>query len=237
MASTPQVLAVDDEPEFLELMVDTLSDEGRFDVVPAESATGALETLEKLRVDCVVTDSIELDSGEPLVSAVRERDATMPLIYHTGKEWEAVSEEVVATGVSDYIQKGTGSLTEVARRVDVLVENDPDATIGAPGSDDGYSIPELDTDGGDWARIGGFDPEGEVSLGVLVADSVADYLDRSTESFSLYDSVDAEALERLVLTRRGGTARRGITVRFPVADHLVAVTSTGEVAIREQPLE
>jgi CheY-like chemotaxis protein len=234
MASTPRVLVVDDDPEFLEMVADRLSQDGRFDVDAAASATGALETLDERAVDCVVTDSLVLDSGKPLVRAVRERNADLPLVYYTGKEWEDVAEDVVAMGVSDYIQKGAGSLAEVARRVDVLVDEATDTTVGDTG---GFSIPQLDGDKGDWTPIGTFDPEGDLSLDVLIAESVAEYLDQDVDSFSLYDGVDAEAVERLVLARREGATRRGVTVRFPVDGRLVAVTSTGDIAVRDRPLE
>jgi DNA-binding response OmpR family regulator len=236
MVSTPGVLVVDDDPEFLEMVAERLSNDGRFDVHAAESATDALETLDQRAVDCVVTDSLVLDSGKPLVRAVRDRDADMPLIYYTGKEWDDVAEDVVATGVSDYIQKGAGSLAEVARRVEVLVDQEQETTVGDAES---LSIPQLDGDEGDWTAVGSFDPgdDEDTSLDVLIAESVADHLDRDVDSFSLYDGVDAEALGRLVAPRRDGAVRRGVTVRFPVAGRLVAVTSTGDIAVRQQPLD
>jgi DNA-binding response OmpR family regulator len=243
MAPTPRVLVVDDDPDFLDLVVKRLSQDD-FDITASESAHDALETLSERTIDCVVTDSLVLEDGKPLIRAVRDHDAEIPLIYYTGKDWSEVADDAVAASVSDYVQKGVGSFAEVSRRIDILVESDGSAAVRtAGGSERGetngqqrrkYTIPELDEDDEEWEVIGEFDPESTTPLDVVLAETIAEHLDRDVDSFTLYDNVDAEALERLVLPRQDGTSRRSITVRFPLNDHLVAVTSAGEIAIRTQ---
>jgi DNA-binding response OmpR family regulator len=240
MVSTPRVLVVDDDPDFLEMVEERLSRDDRFEIFAEGSAREALSTLEDRPIDCVVTDSLELEPGTPLVRAVREREPELPLIYYTGKDWSDVADSAVSAGVSDYVQKGTGSVAEVARRVDVLVETGGDGTGVVPAEatldDGGFGFAPLDESGEDWELVGVFDPEADVDLDVLVADCVADHLDRSVESFTLYDGVDVDALETLVLPRDDGDVREGVTVRFPVEDRLVAVRSVGEIAVRDRPL-
>lgn len=238
MAPTPRVLVVDDDPDFLDLVVRRLSRDD-FEVTASESGRDALEKLEERPIDCVVTDSLVLDDGKPLIRAVRDRDADLPVIYYTGKDWSEVAEDAVAADVSDYIKKGAGSLTEVSKRIDILVESDANVTVGASeetSEERGtYAIPQLDgDDAGEWEVIEEFDPDFEASLDVRLAEAIAEHLNQDIDSFTLYDSVDAEALERLVLPRPDGTSRRSVTVRFPVGEHLVAVTSTGEIALRER---
>lgn len=232
MAPTPRVLVVDDDPEFLDLVVKRLSRDD-FEVTPSGSAADALETLETRPIDCVVTDSLVLDDGKPLIRAVRDYDTDIPLIYYTGKDWNEVAEDAVAASVSDYVQKGVGSFAEVSRRIDILVENDADAET-SESERVKYVVPQLDDGDGEWEVIDEFDATSETPLDVVLAEAIAEYLDRDVDSFTLYDSVDAEALERLVLPRPDGTSRRSVTVRFPLGDHFVAVTSTGEIAVRTQ---
>jgi CheY-like chemotaxis protein len=241
MVSTPRVLVVDDDPEFLELVEARLARDERFDVFAEGSASDAMATLESRPFDCVVTDSLVLDTGKPLVRAVREQDPEVPLIYHTGKEWNDVAESALAANVSDYVQKEAGSLAKVARRIDVLVEKDAAEAVAPAGAvtedaHERFSVAPLDVTGGSWDVVGVFDPQADVELDVLVAESVAEYLDRSLDSFTLYDGIDTDALERLVLPRSDGVVRRAVSVRFPVAGHLVAVTSAGEIAVRNRPL-
>jgi CheY-like chemotaxis protein len=240
MSSTPRVLVVDDEPDFLEMVEERLSRDERFEVFAVGTAADAIAAVEDRSVDCVVTDSLVLDTGKPLVNAVRERDETLPLIYYTGKEWDEVADTAVAAGVSDYVQKGAGSIAEVARRIDVAVHSDVDAGVEAGEEQSGtpherFTIAALDVAGNGWEVVGVFDPGGDVELSVLLAQTLTEYLDLDAESFVLYDWVDADALEALLLSR-DGAERRPITVRFPLDGHLVAVTSAGEIAVRDRSL-
>ena len=239
MAPAPKVLVVDDDPDFLDLVVKRLSQDD-FEVTASESAEGALKTLGDRPIDCVVTDSLVLDDGKPLIQAVRDYDGEIPLIYYTGKEWSEVAEDAVAASVSDYIQKGVGSFSEVSQRIDILVESDANATVGTDGraaeanglERTKYAIPQLDDGDEEWQVIRRFELDSETPLDVVLAEAIAEHFGRDVDSFTLYDSVDAEALERLVSPRPDGTSRRSVTVRFPLNDHLVAVTSTGEIALR-----
>jgi len=129
-ARTPEesirVLHVDDDPDFAETAATFLEreDDG-FDI---ETATGASEGLDRLadgEVDCVVSDyDMPGRDGIEFLEAVREEYPSVPFVLYTGKGSEAVASDAVSAGVTDYIQKesGTSQYTILANRIRNAVE-------------------------------------------------------------------------------------------------------------------
>jgi CheY-like chemotaxis protein/putative methionine-R-sulfoxide reductase with GAF domain len=109
--ATISVLHVDDDPAMVDLTATYL---GRvrddIEVRTATSGREALETIETERVDCVVSDyDMPTMNGLDLLEAVREFDPDLPFVLFTGKGSEEIASEAISAGVTDYLQKGTGT--------------------------------------------------------------------------------------------------------------------------------
>ncbi|MGZ0745705.1 PAS domain S-box protein [Haloparvum sp. AD34] len=105
------VLNVDDDPAFSELVstyLERLDD--RFEVRTAETPRAALRIVDEERVDCVVSDfdMPEFD-GLELLESVRSKDADLPFILFTGKGSEEIASRAISAGVTDYLQKESGT--------------------------------------------------------------------------------------------------------------------------------
>ncbi len=119
-----QVLHVDDEPDFADLTATSLEREN--DLFTVEAATSADEGLKLLAdrpPDCVVSEySMTGMDGLELLQAVREDHPDLPFTPFTGKGSEAVASEAISAGVTDYLQKGSGSEQEpLANRIENAV--------------------------------------------------------------------------------------------------------------------
>lgn len=121
-----RILHVDDEPEINELTKLYLEriDE-TFSVSRATSVVEALDRLEKGEFDCIISDyDMPNTNGIEFLQIVREKHADLPFILFTGKGSEEVASEAIAAGVTDYMQKGTGTdqYEVLANRVRNVVE-------------------------------------------------------------------------------------------------------------------
>ncbi|MFD1601050.1 PAS domain S-box protein [Halobellus rarus] len=152
MTDTPDtidVLHVDDDPDFTELTATFLERvDARIAVRAARDADAGLDVLADHDVDCLVSDyDMPGPDGIEFLEAVREDYPELPFILYTGKGSEEVASDAISAGVTDYLQKGTGSeqyellanrivnavdahqshrlLTERTRRLETLIDNLP----------------------------------------------------------------------------------------------------------------
>ena len=142
MDSEIRVLHVDDDPEFLGLAQTLLERaDDRFTVVTATSPDAGLPRLADGRFHCVVSDyEMPGRDGIEFLEAVRARDDRLPFLLFTGRGSEAVASDAISAGVTDYLQKGTGTDQfevlanrianavagdQARRQLDVLVDNLP----------------------------------------------------------------------------------------------------------------
>jgi len=130
MSLAPQqqirVLHVDDEPDFADLTGTFLErEDDRFTIETATSADDGLEIINDRPPDCVVSDyNMPSMDGLEFLQAVREDNPNLPFILYTGKGSEAVASEAISLGVTDYLQKGsgTGQYELLANRISNAVE-------------------------------------------------------------------------------------------------------------------
>jgi PAS domain S-box-containing protein len=120
------VLHVDDDPAFADLTAEMLSEhEAQFTVETAMSASEGRERLATNSFDCIVSDYEMPDqNGIEFLETIREKYPDLPFILYTGKGSEAVASDAIAAGVTDYLQKksGTSQYTVLANRIRNAVE-------------------------------------------------------------------------------------------------------------------
>ncbi|WP_420182661.1 response regulator [Haloarcula sp. KBTZ06] len=120
------VLHVDDDPqvgELVEMYLERIND--HFNVVTKTSAVAALDFLRTEQVDCIVSDyDMPNTDGLEFLELVREQYQDIPFILFTGKGSEEIASEAIASGVTDYMQKGGRSDTYdvLANRIENAVE-------------------------------------------------------------------------------------------------------------------
>jgi len=108
---TVRILHVDDEPDFASMAATYLErvDE-RLDVETVTTVREGLDRLADDAFDCVVSDyDMPGRNGIDFLEAVRENGWDLPFILYTGKGGEEVASEAISAGVTDYLQKSTGT--------------------------------------------------------------------------------------------------------------------------------
>jgi PAS domain S-box-containing protein len=111
MSEQIQVLHVDDEPDFTNLTATFLErEDDRFSVKTATNADEGLERLSENEYDCVVSDyEMPKKDGIEFLESVREEYPDLPFVLFTGKGSEEVASEAISAGVTDYLQKDSGT--------------------------------------------------------------------------------------------------------------------------------
>jgi len=122
-----RTLYVDDNPEFAEMAATSVERENdRFDVEVETSTDEALGRLSVEPFDCVVSDyEMPTRNGIEFLQAVRAEYPNLPFILYTGKGSEEVASDAISAGVTDYLQKktGTSQYTVLANRIRNAVDN------------------------------------------------------------------------------------------------------------------
>ena len=106
-----RVLHVDDEPGFSELAAEFLErQDDRFVVETATDAGEGRDRLADADFDCVVSDyDMPGTNGIEFLTAVREAHPDLPFILFTGQGSENIASDAISAGVTDYLQKGSGT--------------------------------------------------------------------------------------------------------------------------------
>jgi PAS domain S-box-containing protein len=128
--STIRVLHVDDDPDLAEVVA--LHLERAHDDIEVVTETSAEAGLVRLRedaapIDCVVSDhDMQGMDGLEFLRAVRDRDAALPFLLFTGKGSEEIASEAISAGVTEYLQKETGThqYDVLANRIERAVGED-----------------------------------------------------------------------------------------------------------------
>ena len=106
-----QVLHVDDDPNLAELASTVLEREAAsLSVETAHHPDEGFDRLDANSYDCVVSDyDMPETNGIEFLEAVREEYPGLPFILFTGKGSEEIASEAISAGVTDYLQKETGT--------------------------------------------------------------------------------------------------------------------------------
>ncbi|GGJ01237.1 hypothetical protein GCM10008995_08890 [Halobellus salinus] len=122
-----RTLYADDDPEFAAVAATFLERENDcFDVVVETGTDAALTRLDGERFDCIVSDyDMPTRNGIEFLQAVRAEYPDLPFILYTGKGSEEIASDAISAGVTDYLQKETGSsqYTVLANRIRNAVDN------------------------------------------------------------------------------------------------------------------
>jgi PAS domain S-box-containing protein len=105
------VLHVDDEPDFADLVATYLK--RRHEGISVETAMNAeegLDVLAETEIDCIVSDhDMPGMDGLDFLRAVRDDYPDLPFVLFTGKGNEEIASDAISAGVTEYLQKGTGT--------------------------------------------------------------------------------------------------------------------------------
>lgn len=116
-----RVLHVDDDPDFAEVAATFIERlDNQLNIETTTSPNDALDRIRAEDVDCVVSDyDMPSQTGIEFLKAVREEFPDLPFILYTGKGSEEVASDAISAGVTDYLQKesGTDQYVVLANRI------------------------------------------------------------------------------------------------------------------------
>lgn len=106
-----RVLHVDDEQDVAEIATTFLEKENnRIETLIANDAHEGMDILSTNEIDCIVSDfDMPGPNGIEFLKNVRNSEPDLPFILFTGKGSEEVASEAISAGVTDYMQKETGT--------------------------------------------------------------------------------------------------------------------------------
>jgi PAS domain S-box-containing protein len=122
-----RVLHVDDAPRLVEMQREHLEQhDQRIELAVARSVVEGRERLAEEAFDCIVSDyAMPGTNGIEFCERVREAYPELPFILYTSRRCESVASEMLSAGVTDYVQKesGTAHLAILADRIVTAVES------------------------------------------------------------------------------------------------------------------
>ena len=109
-----QVLVVEDDPTYRELLVFGLTMEG-YECYAAENGAQAIDVLENLRPDIILVDMLMPDAdGCEVARAIRAEGLTVPIVALTGSTLNSDVQDCLAAGCDQHLAKPVGRESIVA---------------------------------------------------------------------------------------------------------------------------
>ncbi|MFC7202530.1 response regulator [Haloferax namakaokahaiae] len=235
------VLHVDDDPDMLALSKAAFERVDSVSLETATSAAQALDVLDETHIDCVVSDSLVLPNGTPLVTAINQHDDDLPILLFTAKEWVEVADIATSAGVAEYVQKaGPDDLSTVLKRVEGMVnESDEFGSAFEAGESALQEALSTHADAAskaslglaeEWDLIGQW--VGERELPITIIEAVEEHAGLTAIEEPLFDAIDPEALQALLEPLVEEQAESNVEVRFEYGAFELAVTSAGDIYAR-----
>jgi excisionase family DNA binding protein len=122
-----KILIVDDDPEIIELLVDVLSRDGRFDVKAASSGYDAGMLTQQLHPDLILLDYMLPDvNGNIVCQTIRKNPEfeNVKIIIISGVIREDEIEQLLKSGAEDFIRKPF-DITELVTRITAVLQMEP----------------------------------------------------------------------------------------------------------------
>lgn len=125
-SETIHILHVDDDVGFAEMVAPYLErEDSRFTVESVFNTSDVIDYVNTHTVDCIVSDyDMPGQNGIELLETIRNQYPDLPFILYTGKGSEEIASEAISAGVTDYLQKetGTSQYAVLANRIANAVE-------------------------------------------------------------------------------------------------------------------
>lgn len=122
-----KILIVDDDPEIVELLVDVLSRDGRFEVKAASSGYDAGMLTQQLHPDLILLDYMLPDvNGNIVCQTIRENPEfeNVKIIIISGVIKQDEIEQLLKSGAEDFIRKPF-DITELMNRIGAVLQMEP----------------------------------------------------------------------------------------------------------------
>ncbi|MHC4808416.1 MAG: response regulator [Planctomycetota bacterium] len=122
-----KILIVDDDPEIIELLVDVLSRDGRFEVKAASSGYDAGMLTQQLHPDLILLDYMLPDVNGNIVCQTIRRNPefeNVKIIIISGVIREDEIEQLLKSGAEDFIRKPF-DITELITRITAVLQMEP----------------------------------------------------------------------------------------------------------------
>lgn len=217
-----KVLFVDDTLTDAELYADCFEQDPTIEPVTALSAEEGMAKLEQAEIDCVVSDSVKMNDGEPLVTVVKQNYPDLPVLLHSGRSTDELPTEIV----DDYLQKGTK--TDSSTALEILRKRVRELTIRPPTASD------QNDSGRQWQSLGTFEWSDREQPAMAIIEALADRTDTDLlEIGPLYESIDPDALEILMTHVATKGTSNTIQVQFDLPKYTVRTRSDGTVQYKE----
>jgi CheY-like chemotaxis protein len=114
MDFVPTILAVDDQKENLDILLNILDE---FDVIPAISGVKAIEIAQEENISLILLDIVMPDmDGIEVCKKLKSDPATqaIPIIFTTAKTDEESIAKAYGAGASDYVSRGHRTCQDTA---------------------------------------------------------------------------------------------------------------------------
>lgn len=222
--SKQNVLFVDDVPEDASLYADYFDQDSTIQPITALSADEGLTRLAQSEIDCVVSDSVHTEEGDPLVAVAKQRYPDIPVLLHSGRSADMLPTEIV----DKFLQKGTR--TDDSTALEIL----SDSIRELVAEEHQPTAPRQNDSDQRWHSLGTFDWSRQDSLVVTVLEALAAETGSDIEDLGpLYDSIDPDALTVLMTHAATKGTNSTAEVQFEMSGYTVRVRSDGTVEYSE----